>query len=86
MSAEHPEGTTPFLERKETHKKIYVGLIVVCALLLIPDLFVGKHGHFSYEEWPLFYGLFGFAAYSFIVITAKGLRKLISRKEDYYDN
>ncbi len=60
-------------------------LYALCAALLLVDVFHHKHGHFEFEEWFGFYALYGFAAYMFIVNSAKLLRKLVKRDEDYYD-
>ena len=43
-----------------------------------------RHVNFDVEETPFIYGLFGFVVYAVIVFLAKGLRRLISRPEDYY--
>lgn len=42
------------------------------------------HAPLFYENWPCFYGIMGFAAYSLIVTTAKGVRRVLARKENYY--
>ena len=60
-------------------------LYALCAALLLFDVFYHKHGHFKFEEWFGFYAFYGFAAYMVIVLSAKQLRKLIKRDEDYYD-
>lgn len=60
-------------------------LYTLCAVLLLIDVFHHKHGHFAIEEWFGFYALYGFAAYVVIVMSAKQLRKLVKRDEDYYD-
>lgn len=62
------------------------GLCVVLAAIGVYLQMKGDfHGHFDFEEWPLFFGLFGFAGYTFIVFTAKGLRRFLKREEGYYD-
>jgi hypothetical protein len=65
---------------------LYWGLVVVCVLLGIADLFVDRHVHFSWESFPNFYGFFGFAAFWCVVIAGKNLRKILWRPEDYYDD
>jgi uncharacterized protein YqhQ len=68
-----------------THVSVLIyAVITICAGLLATDVFVHKHGHFAFEEWIGFFPLFGFASYCFIVLTAKQLRKLIGRNENYY--
>jgi hypothetical protein len=34
---------------------------------------------------PIFHALYGFVAFSFIVLAGQHLRRLVARKEDYYD-
>lgn len=65
-----------------------IGIIVVigliCAALAGFDVLHHRHVKFDVEETPFIYGLFGFAVYAAIVFFAKGLRRLISRPEDFY--
>ena len=61
-------------------------LTVVCVALVVSDLFYHKHAHFPWEEWFGIYGFFGFAAFFFIVMAGKQLRKVLMRDEDYYDD
>ena len=75
----------------------FIGLlIIVCAILFLLDLvffFDFKHKHLSFEEgafslegWFGFYAVYGFAACTSIVLTARFVvRALLQRKEDYYD-
>ncbi|MGB0955443.1 MAG: hypothetical protein ACPGZP_05515 [Panacagrimonas sp.] len=73
-----------WLDRPENVKRIVIALYVVCGLLLVAELFVHKHVHFSFEAWFGFYAFFGFLAYCFIVNTATLLRRLLKRDEGYY--
>ena len=57
----------------------------LCALLLVIDPFVHKHGPFKIEHIWGFYGIFGFVACVAVVLIAKQLRKVLMRPEDYYD-
>jgi hypothetical protein len=65
-------------------------LYVICGLLvaigigyqLTTDAF--EHAHHGFETWPGFYGVFGFAAFVFIVYGGILLRRLVRRDEDYY--
>lgn len=65
--------------------KIVYALITVCALLFFADGFYEKHGRFEIEHLFGFYGLFGFVVYVALVLTAKWLRTILMRDEDYYD-
>lgn len=65
---------------------LIIGLALICAILVLSDLIHHKHGHFSFEEWFGFFGLFGFVVYMTIVLLAKSLRSVIKRNEDYWGN
>ncbi len=61
-------------------------LIGACVLLVGIDFFYHKHGHYSFEEWVGFHAFYGFAAFVFIVLVGKQLRRVLMRSEDYYDS
>ena len=67
--------------RWRVQKYFYMSLIV----LLIVDFFIHKHGHFSWETVPFFYAVYGFIACVGLIFIAKLLRRLVKRREDYYD-
>ena len=53
---------------------------------MLIDPFIHKHGPFAIEHWWGFYGIYGFVGCVFLVLAAKELRKLVMRREDYYDD
>ena len=65
--------------------KLFWALVAVCALLFVSDAFYEKHVIFPFEKWFGFFGLFGFFLSFALVLTARELRKLLKRDEDYYD-
>lgn len=75
-----------WLDNPANVRLIIIALAIICALLFVSDFFYHKHGHFDFELWPGFYAWYGFASYCFIVLSAKQLRKLLKRDENYYDN
>lgn len=87
--------SSPAAERKEKkywlddsrHVNLLIGiLIAACIALAVVDAFYTKSVHLAVEEsFPLFYGVYGFVAYCVIVLSAKALRRLLKRDEDYYD-
>jgi hypothetical protein len=85
-----PHGEPSFFERPSTHKWLFQGLVAVAVLLLGIDVasaavgFIHRHPHFGFEAWPGFHAVYGFVAYAAIVTSAKGLRRLVKRPEDYY--
>jgi len=70
-------------------------LFTACAAVLLLDIvdlvlpLVGlhelRHAETSWEGLPGFYAIYGFVACVLLVLTAKELRKILMRKEDYYD-
>ena len=64
---------------------LYWGLWIVCLALVAADFLYHKHPTFQMDGWFAFYAVFGFAAYSFIVLAGWLLRKIVKRKESYYD-
>jgi hypothetical protein len=57
----------------------------ICAFLFILDFILHRHVTLSWENTPGFYALFGFVACVALVLIAKQMRKILMRKEDYYD-
>jgi uncharacterized membrane protein AbrB (regulator of aidB expression) len=67
-------------------KRLRRVFFVALVLLLIAESFVEMHGEFSVEHFYGFYAVYGFISYVLLIFLAKGLRKIIMRKEDYYDH
>ena len=61
-------------------------LIAACALVFGLDFVVHRHIDHPWEELPAFYAIYGFIACTLLVLIAKEMRKLLMRKEDYYDD
>lgn len=74
-----------WLDDPRNVSKVFWGVVTICGLLLVPELFVRLHGHFRWESWFGFSGGFGFVACVFLVLAAKQLRRVLMRDEDYYD-
>jgi hypothetical protein len=85
MEANEGEKKHVFDDPKNV-KRIIGLLVVVCAVLIVSDLFYLKeHTHYGIERWFGFYGFYGFVGCVFLVLAAKELRKVVMREEDYYD-
>jgi hypothetical protein len=84
---QEPESKTGqhWLDDPANVAKLIRLLMVLCGLLVVADFFYAKHGHFGFEEWPGFHAFYGFAAFVFIVLLGKQLRRVLMRDEDYYD-
>lgn len=72
-------------DRPEIQQRIRYAIYVVCGLLVLTDLIVHRHTYLPVEEMPAFYAFYGFAALVAVVMLSKELRKLVGRREDYYD-
>jgi hypothetical protein len=74
-----------WLDSRANVDKLVRRFYAVCVILLAIDVLVPKHGAFAIEHAWGFYGLFGFIACVALVLTAKMLRRVLMRPEDYYD-
>lgn len=74
-----------WLDNPRNVNRVVWGVYAVCAVLLLIDPLVPKHGPFPIEHVFGFYGIFGFVACVGLVLAAKGLRVILMRPEDYYD-
>ncbi len=86
------QGQTPqpgerkyWLDDPGNVKLFFRGFYLLCALSLVAEFFVHRHVEHPWEGIFGFYGLWGFASFWFLVVIAKGMRKLLIRSEDYYD-
>lgn len=82
---QNPNEKFYWLDKSENVTRIVYVLYAACALLFLADFLYHKHSHFEFENWIGFYGWFGFISYVFIVMSAKQLRRVLHRKETYYD-
>lgn len=74
-----------FFDQPENVKRVLWGFYTICIILVIVDFFVHRHIGFAWEKIPAFYAIYGFIACVVLVVIAKEMRKLVMRKEDYYD-
>lgn len=85
-SSQNADADKPWwLDDPRNVDKIVYCLYALCAGLLIIDPFIHKHGPFAIEHWWGFYSIYGFIGCVFLVLAAKELRKLVMRREDFYD-
>jgi len=85
MADKKDDGKTYWLERPGSIDKIFWTLCGLCALLFLTDAVYEKHPHYAVEYWFGFYAIFGFIAFFGLVLLGAQLRKILMRKEDYYD-
>ena len=72
-------------DRPENVDRLLKVFYAICALLFAADFIVQRYTKIALEEFPAFYAIFGFVAFVLLVIGSFGLRKLVMRKENYYD-
>jgi len=84
-SPKKPGEKEYWLDKQANVMKLVYGLATICALSIIAEFFVHRHVDHPWEGLFAFYGFYGFGACVILVLLAKELRKLIMRKEDYYD-
>lgn len=86
---DHPDGGKPGWADTKAFRNAFLGVLIVAALVAAGAGFVPAfrkdHPHFAVEGMGAFFAVFGFLAFSFIVLAGQHLRKLVSRKEDYYE-
>ena len=83
--ANRPDDKQYFLDKPANVQRLLKVFYVICALLFAADFIVHRHTKIALEEFPAFYAVFGFVAFVMLVIGSIALRKLVMRKEDYYD-
>jgi len=74
-----------WLDSPANVNKIVVALYIACALTIVADLFIHRHGHFWFENVFAFHAVFGFASYCTLIFCAKRLRQWLARPENYYN-
>lgn len=81
-----PENnSTGWADRPGNRQRIRYVLYVACVLLALADFIVHRHVEMPLEKLPAFYAGYGFLALVTVVMLARGLRRLVGRKEDYYE-
>ena len=61
-------------------------IVAACVLSVIAQLFIHLHAEHPLESFFAFNALYGFIAFVVLVLLAKEvLRRLVMRKEDFYD-
>ena len=66
-------------------RRLYWAFFVALALVLVAESFVDMHGEFYVAHFYGFYAVFGFISYTMLIFVARILRKILMRKEEYYD-
>ncbi len=73
-------------DKPENVRRLRKGFFIALVLVLLAEAFVDMHGEFHVEHFFGFYAVYGFISYVSLIFAAKFLRKILMRREDYYDN
>lgn len=82
---EKPDESKHLFDNPRNVTRLLRGFYAVCVILVIIDFFVHRHIYHSWEKVPAFYAIYGFVACVLLVLVAKEMRKVLMRKEDYYN-
>ena len=80
-----PQQKQYLFDKPRNVNRLLRSFYLICAILLILDVVLHRHVIHSWENIPGFYAIFGFIACVLLVLIAKEMRKVVMRKEDYYD-
>lgn len=73
-----------FLDKSRNVDRVAYTVYAVCAVLFLADFFYKKKSYLAAEDIPGFYAIYGFVMCALLVITAKMMRRVLKRSEDYY--
>ena len=92
-TTEESEKPKFYLDDPANRSRLFRILLAVCGVSFLLDFgflifdSMDKHEHVRWENWPGFYGIFGFVACLLVVLVTKYfLRPIVQRKEDFYDD
>ena len=74
-----------FFDKPANVKWVMRGFYTICTLLVVADFIFHRHIGLPWEKIPAFYAIYGFVACVVLVVIAKEMRKVLMRKDDYYD-
>ncbi len=80
-----PEQKQHLFDDPRNVSRLLRGFYLICIVLLMLDFVLHRHVAHTWEAFTGFYALFGFVACVSLVLIAKQMRKVLKRKEDYYD-
>lgn len=80
-----PGREISWLDSARNRRRLRLWFYAALVALLAADALVPKHGHFPWEQAPGFYAAYGFIGCVGLIFVARLLRRLVGRREDYYD-
>jgi hypothetical protein len=80
-----PRKEITWLDSEKNRRRFRGWFYASLAVLLVVERVILKHGHFAWEEASGFYAAYGFIGCVGLIFVAKLLRRLVRRRENYYD-
>lgn len=78
-------GGKHVFDKPRNVKFVIYALYAACGLSFVADFIIHRHAEHPWESLFGFYSLYGFVGIVVLVLLSKELRKVILRREDYYD-
>ena len=75
-----------FFDKPENIKRLLWIIHAICAGLFLVDAVFHRHVIHAWENFFGFYAVFGFVACVLPVLAATEMRKVLMRKDNYYDD
>ncbi|MFQ5994384.1 MAG: hypothetical protein ACE5K1_04770 [Acidiferrobacterales bacterium] len=72
-------------DKPENTRRTLRLLYWICAALFLVDFVYHRHVIDPWEDLLGFYAVYGFVACTILVLVAKQMRKVLMRREDFYD-
>lgn len=90
MTDHHHGDEKPGWADTKTFRNGFLALLGIAAVAAAVAGFLPQfrkaHPHFDVEGMGAFFAVYGFVAFAFIVLAGQHLRKLVGRKETYYED
>ena len=80
------KNKTYWLDKPGNLQRLLKWFYWICGVLFALDFVIHRHVTHPWENLFGFYGIFGFVACWVLVLAAREMRKVLMRKEDYYDD
>lgn len=74
-----------FFDKPENVKRSLIIFYISCGLLFALDFVIHRHVAHDWEKLWGFYPIYGFVGCVLLVFIATGMRTILMRSEDYYD-
>ena len=66
-------------------RRLLFTLYIACVGVFAADFFVDRHGYRTWESLSGFYAVFSVTACVVLVLVARQLHKVLTRRDDYYE-